>query len=167
MRPFSAKTVCTSIELQDNGCFIFCSIQSLEDGITKLRCTIRSQTEANSNNHRESIQCLPNAFGGFLSLLNFRYRQHAFFIYSSYHRVEFRGGNMKHIHQLSLTHPQVLQVGRNGKYSITVHGDNSPFHAIPPITGKFPLIRFSKTDMSWSSLVLVTLAYICVVVIFV
>lgn len=116
---------------------------------------------------RESIQCLPNAFGGFLSLLNSRYRQHAFFIYRSYHRVEFRGGNMKHIHQLSLTHAQVLQVGRNGKHSITVHGDNSPFHAIPPITGKFPLIQLSKTDMSWSSLVLVTLAYICVVVIFV
>ena len=28
----------------------------------------------------------------------------------------------------------------------------------------FPLIRLSKTDMSWSSLLLVTLAYICVVV---
>ena len=41
------------------------------------------------------------------------------------------------------------------------------FHAIPPIVGKCPLIRLSKTAMSWSSLLLVTLAYICVVVMFV
>lgn len=88
-------------------------------------------------------------------------------IYSSYHSSEFRGSDIKHINQLTLTHPQVLQVGRNGKPSIAIHGDYSPFHAIPPITGKCPLIRLSKTDMSWSSFVLVTLAYICVVVIFV
>ena len=90
-----------------------------------------------------------------------------YFIYSSYHSSEFRGSDIKHINQLTLTHPQVLQVGRNGKPSIAIHGDYSPFHAIPPITGKCPLIRLSKTDMSWSSFVLVTLAYICVVVIFV
>ena len=50
---------------------------------------------------------------------------------------------------------------------ISVHSDSCPFHAIPPITGKCPLIRLSKTEISWSSLLLVTLAYICVVVIFV
>ena len=167
MRPFSTKSICPSVELQDNGCFLFCSVQPLEDGITKLRCTIRGETEANGNNHRESIQCLPNTFGKFLPLLDFRHQQHTFFIYGSYHRVEFWGGNMKYIHQFTLTHPQVLQVGRNGKYSISVHDDYSPFHAIPPIVGKCPLIRFSKTDMSCSNLVLVTLAYICVVVMFV
>ena len=167
MRPFSTKSICPSVELQDNGCFLFCSVQPLEDGITKLRCTIRGETEANGNNHRESIQCLPNTLGSFLSLLDFRHRQHTLFIYSSYHSIEFRGSDIKHINQLTLTHPQVLQVGRNGKPSIAIHGDYSPFHAISPITGKCPLIRLSKTDMSWSSFVLVTLAYICVVVIFV
>ena len=40
MRPFLAKGICPSIELQDNGCFLFCSVQPLDDGITKLRCTI-------------------------------------------------------------------------------------------------------------------------------
>lgn len=90
-----------------------------------------------------------------------------YMIYGSYHGFELRGCDIKHIYQLIFTHPQVLQVGRNGKPSISVHGDYSPFHAIPPIAGKCPLIRLSKTDMSWSSLVLVTLAYICVVVIFV
>lgn len=167
MRPFSTKSICPSVELQDNGCFLFCSVQPLEDGITKLRCTIRGETEANGNNHRESIQCLPNTFGKFLPLLDFRHQQHTFFIYGSYHGFELRGCDIKHIYQLIFTHPQVLQVGRNGKPSISVHGDYSPFHAIPPIAGKCPLIRLSKTDMSWSSLVLVTLAYICVVVIFV
>lgn len=110
MRPFSTKSICPSVELQDNGCFLFCSVQPLEDGITKLRCTIRGETEANGNNHRESIQCLPNTFGKFLPLLDFRHQQHTFLIYGSYHRVEFRGGNMKHIHQLALTHPQVLHI---------------------------------------------------------
>ena len=167
MRPFSTKSICPSVELQDNGCFLFCSVQPLEDIITKLRCTIGGYTEANGNNHRESIQRLPNIFGKFLPLLDFRHQQHTFFIYGSYHGFELRGCDIKHIYQLIFTHPQVLQVGRNGKPSISVHGDYSPFHAIPPIAGKCPLIRLSKTDMSWSSLVLVTLAYICVVVIFV
>ena len=40
MRPFSTKSICPSVELQDNGCFLFCSVQPLEDIITKLRCTI-------------------------------------------------------------------------------------------------------------------------------
>ena len=64
----------------------------------------------------------------------------------------------KHIHQFALAHPQVFQVGRNGKFSISVHGDYCPFHAIPPIVGKCPLIRLSKADMSCSNLVLVTFA---------
>lgn len=88
-------------------------------------------------------------------------------LYIDLNSMEFRGGDMKHINQFTLNHPQVLQVGRNGKLSISVHSDYSSFHAIPPIVGKCPLIRFSKTDMSCSNLVLVTLAYICVVVMFV
>ena len=167
IRPFSTKGIRPSVELQDNSCFLFCFVQSLEDNFTKLCCAKRVETKANGNYHRKIIQRLPNTNGSFVLALDFRHRQHTFFIYSSYHRVEFRGGNMKYIHQLSLTHPQVLQVGRNGKYPISVHSDSCPFHAIPPITGKCPLIRLSKTEISWSSLLLVTLAYICVVVIFV
>ena len=59
-------------------------------------------------------------------------RQHAFFIYDLYHRVEFWGGNMKHIDQFSLTHPQVLQVGRNGKYSIASHNTVRPSFFFAP-----------------------------------
>ena len=40
-RPFSTKGISPSIELQDNVCFLFCSVQSLDDGITKLCRTIR------------------------------------------------------------------------------------------------------------------------------
>ena len=40
-RPFSTKGFSPSIELQDNVCFLFCSVQSLDDGITKLCRTIR------------------------------------------------------------------------------------------------------------------------------
>ena len=107
-RPFSTKGISPSIELQDNVCFLFCSVQSLDDGITKLCCAKRVETKANGNYHRKIIQRLPNTNGSFVLALDFRHRQHTFFIYSSYHRVEFRGGNMKYIHQLSLTHPQVL-----------------------------------------------------------
>ena len=39
-RPFLAEGICPSVDLQDNGCFLFCSVQPLEDSITKLRCTI-------------------------------------------------------------------------------------------------------------------------------
>ena len=156
IRPFSTKGIRLSVELQDNSCFLFCFVQSLEDNFTKLCCAKRVETKANGNYHRKIIQRLPNTNGSFVLVLDFRHRQHTFFIYSSYHRVEFRGGNMKHIHQLSLTHPQVLHVGRNGKPSIAIHGDYSPCHAIPPITDNCPLIRLSKTDMSWSSLLLVT-----------
>lgn len=38
---FSAKVISPSVELQDNGCFLFCSVQPLEDGITKLCSPIR------------------------------------------------------------------------------------------------------------------------------
>ena len=40
-RLFSTKGISPSIELQDNVCFLFCSVQSLDDGITKLCRTIR------------------------------------------------------------------------------------------------------------------------------
>ena len=40
-RPFSTKGISPSIELQDNVCFLFCSVQSLDDGITKLCRNIR------------------------------------------------------------------------------------------------------------------------------
>lgn len=40
-RPFSTKGISPSIELQDNVCFLFFSVQSLDDGITKLCRTIR------------------------------------------------------------------------------------------------------------------------------
>ena len=72
--------------------------------------------------------------------------------------MEFRTCDIKHIYQLVFTHPQVLQIGRNGKHSISVHGDSCSFHTAPPIAGRCPLILLSKTDISCSSLVLVTFA---------
>ena len=36
----TSKGICPSVDLQDNGYFLFCSVQPLGDVITKLRCTI-------------------------------------------------------------------------------------------------------------------------------
>ena len=38
IRPFSTKGIRLSVELQDNSCFLFCFVQSLENNITKLCC---------------------------------------------------------------------------------------------------------------------------------
>ena len=108
MRPFSAKGIRPSVELQDNDCFLFCSVQSIDDCITKLCCTKRVETKGNDNYHRKTIQRLPNTNGSFILALNFWHRQHTLLIYGSYHRVEFGSCGMKYIHQLAFTHPQVL-----------------------------------------------------------
>ena len=71
MRPFLAKGICSSVELQDNGCFLFCSVQSIDDCITKLCCTKRVETKGNDNYHRKTIQRLPNTNESFVLALNF------------------------------------------------------------------------------------------------
>ena len=75
-RGHSTKGGCSSIELQDNDTtFLFCPVQSLEDGGTKPSCPVRVYTEAKGNNHRKAIQRLPNAIGSFQYLLDLRHRQ--------------------------------------------------------------------------------------------
>ena len=78
IRPFSTKGIRLSVELQDNSCFLFCFVQSLEDNFTKLCCAKRVETKANGNYHRKIIQRLPNTNGSFVLALDFRHRQHTF-----------------------------------------------------------------------------------------
>ena len=107
IRPFSTKGIRLSVELQDNSCFLFCFVQSLENNITKLCCAKewrRKQMATIIGKLYSVCQTLTEVS----SLYWTSDIDNIFFIYSSYHRVELRGGNMKHIHQLSLTHPQFL-----------------------------------------------------------
>ena len=78
IRPFSTKGIRLSVELQDNSCFFFCFVQSLEDNFTKLCCAKRVEMKANGNYHRKIIQRLPNTNGSFVLVLDFRHGQHTF-----------------------------------------------------------------------------------------
>lgn len=70
MQPFLAKGIRSSVELQDNGCFLFCSVQSIEECITKLCCAKRVEPKANGSYHRTTIQHLPNTNGSFILALD-------------------------------------------------------------------------------------------------